>query len=140
MSTPMTEQAAALTIEATWRVLRGLGESTRLRGHLEELGLAHPHGARRRRRVIPRAAPRRRSLPLTSGSTRSLSGCARRAASPWSALRGIPAYAGRVVATAVNADCKREVLGSDVGTSEDGGLAGRPCAVWWHEGSPAWSW
>ena len=83
----------------------------------------------------PTAAP-----TATSGSTRSLSGCARRAASPWSALRGIPAYAGRVVATAVNADGKREVLGSDVGTSEDGGLAGRPCAAWWHEGSPAWSW
>ncbi len=83
----------------------------------------------------PTAAP-----TATSGSTRSLSGCARRAASPWSALRGIPAYAGRVVATAVNADGKREVLGIDVGTSEDGGEAGRPCAAWWHEGSPAWSW
>ena len=56
----------------------------------------------------------------TSGSTRSRSACARRAASPRSALRGIPAYAGGVVATAVDADGKREVLAPGVGTSEDG--------------------
>ena len=41
---------------------------------------------------------------------------------PRSALRGIPAYAGGVVATAVNADGKREVLGIDVGTGEDGAV------------------
>ena len=59
-----------------------------------------------RRHELPRAAARRRSVPLPLARRVY----ARRAASPRSAA----------VATAVNADGKREVLGIDVGTSEDG--------------------
>ena len=40
-----------------------------------------------------------------------------------------------VVATAVNADGKREVLGIDVGTSEDGAFwLAHSCAAWWRVG------
>ena len=37
-----------------------------------------------------------------------------------------------VIAVGVNQDGQREVLGLDVGPSEDGGSGMRFCAAWWH--------
>ena len=86
------------------------GEDARHRGHLEEPGLGDGEEPRRGGRRLPLPAPGRRPLPLPVARRPGGAACARRAASCSCAC---------VVATAVNADGHREILGLDTFTSED---------------------